>query len=101
MNQALEIELQQSPVINIVSQEHLAQSVKFLGKPEGTPVTPEIAREIGEREGVKAIITGTIANLGKEYVITLSGAEHRNRGRNCQLSRPRRADKEHVLEAAG
>ncbi len=58
-------------MINIVSPQHLLQSVKYLGKPEGTPVTPAIAREIGEREGIKAIITGTIANLGKEYVITL------------------------------
>jgi TolB-like protein len=72
LNQALQIDLEQSPVINIVSQQHLAQSVKYLGKPEGTPVTPAIAREIGEREGVKAILTGTIANLGKEYVITLT-----------------------------
>ena len=72
LNQALQIDLEQSPVIKIVSAQHLAQSVKYLGKPEGTPVTPEIAREIGVREGIKAILTGTIANLGKEYVITLT-----------------------------
>ena len=72
LNQALQIDLEQSPVINIVSQEHLRQSVKYLGKPDGTPITPEIAREIGEREGMKAILTGTIASLGKEYVITLA-----------------------------
>ena len=72
LNQALQIDLEQSPVLNIVSQQHLLQSVKYLGKPEGTPVTPAIAREIGEREGIKAIITGTIANLGKQYVITLT-----------------------------
>ena len=72
LNQALQIDLEQSPVINIVSSQHLAQSVKYLGKPDGTAVTPEIAREIGVREGVKAILTGTIANLGKEYVITLT-----------------------------
>ena len=100
LNQALEIELQQSPVINIVSQEHLAQSVKFLGKPEGTPVTPEIAREIGEREGVKAIITGTIANLGKEYVITLT-AQNTATGDEIVSQQAQAPDKEHVLEALG
>ena len=88
LNQALQIDLEQSPVINIVSQQHLLQSVKYLGKPEGTPVTPAIAREIGEREGIKAIITGTIANLGKEYVITLYRAEHGNRRRNRQRAGP-------------
>ena len=100
LNQALEIELQQSPVINIVSQQHLAQSVKFLGKPEGTPVTPEIAREIGEREGVKAILTGTIANLGKQYVITLT-AQNTATGDEIVSQQAQAPDKEHVLEALG
>jgi eukaryotic-like serine/threonine-protein kinase len=100
LNQALEIELQQSPVINIVSQQHLAQSVKFLGKPDGTLVTPTIAREIGEREGVKAILTGTIANLGKEYVITLM-AQNTATGDEIVSEQAQAPDKEHVLGALG
>ena len=100
LNQALQIDLEQSPVINIVSQQHLAQSVKYLGKPEGTPVTPEIAREIGEREGVKAILTGTIANLGKEYVITLT-AQNTATGDEIVSEQARAPDKEHVLDALG
>jgi tetratricopeptide (TPR) repeat protein len=98
LNQALQIDLEQSPVINIVSQQHLVQSVKYLGKPEGTPVTPEIAREIGEREGVKAILTGTIVNLGKEYVITLS-AQNTATGDEIVSEQAQAPDKEHVLDA--
>jgi serine/threonine protein kinase/Tfp pilus assembly protein PilF len=100
LNQALQIDLEQSPVINIVSQQHLAQSVKYLGKPSDTPVTPEIAREIGEREGVKAILTGTIANLGKQYVITLS-AQNTATGDEIVSEQAQAADKEHVLDALG
>jgi tetratricopeptide (TPR) repeat protein len=100
LNQALRIDLEQSPVINIVSQEHLRQSVKYLGKPEDTPVTPEIAREIGEREGMKAILTGTIATLGKQYVITLS-AQNTATGDEIASEQATAADKEHVLEALG
>ena len=100
LNQALQIDLEQSPVINIVSQQHLAQSVKYLGKPEGTPVTPEIAREIGEREGMKAILTGTIANLGKEYVITLT-AQNTATGDEIVSEQAQAPDKEHVLDALG
>ncbi len=100
LNQALQIDLEQSPVINIVSQQHLAQSVKYLGKPAGTPVTPEIAREIGEREGVKAILTGTIANLGKEYVITLT-AQNTATGDEIVSEQAQAPDKEHVLDALG
>jgi eukaryotic-like serine/threonine-protein kinase len=100
LNQALQIDLEQSPVLNIVSQQHLAQSVKYLGKPDGTPVTPDIAREIGEREGVKAILTGTIANLGKEYVITLT-AQNTATGDEIVSEQAQAVDKEHVLDALG
>jgi eukaryotic-like serine/threonine-protein kinase len=100
LNQALQIDLEQSPVLNIVSQEHLAQSVKYLGKPEDTPVTPAIAREIGEREGMKAILTGTIANLGKEYVITLT-AQNTATGDEIVSEQAQAPDKEHVLDALG
>jgi serine/threonine protein kinase/Flp pilus assembly protein TadD len=100
LNQALQIDLEQSPVINIVSQEHLRQSVKYLGKPDGTPITPEIAREIGEREGMKAILTGTIANLGKEYVITLA-AQNTATGDEIASEQATASDKEQVLGALG
>src|SRR5580692_1189405 len=100
LNQALQIDLEQSPVINIVSSQHLAQSVKYLGKPDGTAVTPEIAREIGEREGVKAILTGTIANLGKQYVITLT-AQNTATGDEIVSEQAQAPDKEHVLDALG
>jgi eukaryotic-like serine/threonine-protein kinase len=100
LNQALQIELEQSPVINIVSPQHLAQSVKYLGKPEGTTVTPEIAREIGVREGIKAILTGTIANLGKQYVVTLT-AQNTATGDEIVSEQAQAPDKEHVLDALG
>ena len=87
-------------MINIVSPQHLAQSVKYLGKPDGTAVTPEIAREIGVREGVKAILTGTIANLGKEYVITLT-AQNTATGDEIVSEQAQAPDKEHVLDALG
>ena len=100
LNQALQIDLEQSPVLNIVSPQHLLQSVKYLGKAEGTPVTPQIAREIGEREGIKAIITGTIASLGKQYVITLS-AQNTATGDEIVSEQAQAPDKEHVLDALG
>jgi serine/threonine protein kinase/tetratricopeptide (TPR) repeat protein len=100
LNQALRIALEQSPVINIVSQDHLRQSVKYLGKPEDTPVTPAIAREIGEREGMKAILTGTIAKLGTQYVITLS-AQNTATGDEIASEQATAPDKEHVLDAVG
>jgi eukaryotic-like serine/threonine-protein kinase len=98
LNQALQIDLEQSPVINIVSQGHLRQSVTYLGKPEDTTITPQIAREIGEREGMKAILTGTIASLGKEYIVTLA-AQNTATGDEIASEQATASDKEQVLGA--
>jgi serine/threonine protein kinase/Tfp pilus assembly protein PilF len=98
LKQALAIQLEQSPTLNIVSQQHLRQSMKYLGKSSEDVLTPAIAREIGEREGVKAILTGTIASLGKEYVITLT-AQATASGDDIASVQAQAPDAEHVLAA--
>jgi tetratricopeptide (TPR) repeat protein len=98
LKQALAIQLEQSPTLNIVSQQHLRQSMKYLGKSSEDVLTPAIAREIGEREGVKAILTGTVASLGKEYVITLT-AQATATGDDIASVQEQAPDAEHVLGA--
>jgi eukaryotic-like serine/threonine-protein kinase len=98
LNQALAIKLQQSPMLTILSQQHLRQSMKYLGKSPEDPLTPAIAREIGEREGVKAILTGTIGKLGSQYIITLA-AQATATGDDIASEQAEAPDKEHVLEA--
>jgi serine/threonine protein kinase/tetratricopeptide (TPR) repeat protein len=97
LNQALTAQLSQSPVLSIVSQQHLRQSLGFLGKKQDDPITPAIAREIGEREGIKAILTGTIANLGKQYLITLT-AQNTATGDQIATVEAQAAGKEAVLD---
>ena len=98
LNQALVVQLGQSPVMTIVSQRHLRQSLKFLGKKSDDVITPEIAREIGEREGIKAILTGTISNLGGDYVITLA-AQNTATGDQIASIQTQAASKDKVLDA--
>ncbi len=98
LNQALAIKLQQSPMLTILSQQHLRQSMKYLGKSPEDPLTPAIAREIGEREGVKAILTGTIGKLGNQYIITLA-AQATATGDDIASEQAESPDKEHVLDA--
>ena len=98
LKQALAIQLEQSPTLNIVSQQHLRQSMKYLGKSSDDTLTPAIAREIGLREGVKAILTGTIASLGTEYVITLT-AQATATGDDIASTQAQAPDAEHVLGA--
>ena len=98
LNQALAVQLGQSPVLDIVSPQHLRQSLQYLGKKADDLVTPAIAREIGEREGIKAILTGTIANLGSDYIITLS-AQNTATGDQVASVQTQAASKEKVLDA--
>jgi serine/threonine protein kinase/tetratricopeptide (TPR) repeat protein len=98
LNQALRVQLGQSPVLDIISQQHLRQSLQFLGRKQDEPITPQIAREIGEREGVKAILTGSIAPLGKAYVLTLN-AQNTASGDDIASEQATAPDKEHVLDA--
>ena len=98
LDQALRVQLAQSPVLDIISQQHLRQSLQYLGRKQDETITPQIAREIGEREGVKAILTGTIAPLGKAYVVTLD-AQNTANGDDIASEEATAPDKEHVLEA--
>ena len=98
LNQALRVQLGQSPVLDIISQQHLRQSLQYLGRKQDESITPQIAREIGEREGVKAILTGSIAPLGKAYIITLN-AQNTASGDDIASEQATAPDKEHVLEA--
>jgi len=98
LNQALRVQLAQSPVLDIISQQHLRQSLQFLGRKQDETITPQIAREIGEREGVKAILTGSIAPLGKAFVLTLD-AQNTANGDDIASEEATAPDKEHVLDA--
>ena len=72
LKQALAVQLEQSPYLNIVSESKIREALRFMGKPPDERLTNDVAREICERQGIKALLTGTIASLGNHYVVTLS-----------------------------
>jgi class 3 adenylate cyclase/tetratricopeptide (TPR) repeat protein len=98
VTQAIAIQLQQSPVLNLVSQQHLRQSMQYLGRGSEDVITPAIAREIGQREGIKAYLSGNIVKLGTSYLITLT-AQNTNNGDTIASEEAQAADKDHVLDA--
>ena len=71
LKQALAVQLGQSPFLNIFPEQRVRQSLRYMERPPDERVTKEIGREICQREGLKALLTGSIANLGNNYVITL------------------------------
>jgi eukaryotic-like serine/threonine-protein kinase len=100
LTQAFAIQMEQSPVLNLVSQQHVRQSMQYLGKSPNDPITPAIAREIGEREGVKAYLSGSIAKFGNSYIITET-AQNTRTGDDIASEQAQAEDKEHVIQAIG
>ena len=71
LKKALAVELQQSPYLNVFSDEKARHTLRLMGKSADERITVEIAREICQRNGVKALLAGSIASLGSQYVVTL------------------------------
>ena len=68
---ALALQLEQSPFLNLFSDERVREALRYMGRSPDERVTKEIAREICERQGIKAVLAGTVSNLGSHYVIAL------------------------------
>ncbi|MFB3916234.1 MAG: protein kinase [Terriglobales bacterium] len=71
LKQALAVQLEQSPFLNIVPEATIRQTLKFMGRSPDERVTASVAREICQREGAKAVLSGSITSLGSHYVIGL------------------------------
>jgi tetratricopeptide (TPR) repeat protein len=72
MKQALAMQLEQSPYLNLLPESRIHEALRFMGRQPSERISNDVAREICLREGVKAMLTGSIASLGTHYVITLS-----------------------------
>ena len=72
LKQALTIELNQSPFLNIVSDRKIEETLQLMGQPAAQHITPELAQEVCIRTGSKATVLGSISNLGGQYVIGLN-----------------------------
>ena len=74
---ALSVAPNQSPFLNVLSENKVADTLQQMTRPAGTKLTPELARELCQRTGSKAYIAGSIGSLGSEYVVGLKAV-------NCQ-----------------
>ena len=78
LKQALAVQLEQSPYLNLLPESRVREALRFMGRPPDTRISNDVAREICLREGAKAMLTGSIASLGTHYVITVSALNAQN-----------------------
>jgi eukaryotic-like serine/threonine-protein kinase len=98
LKKALAVDLQQSPFLNVVSDERARQTLTLMGKSPEERITPGIGREIAQRTGVKALLVGSIAGMGSQYVVTLDALNSAS-GDTLAEVQARADSKEQVLKA--
>ncbi len=95
---ALAAELGQSPFLNLVSDRKVVATLRMMGRDINGPVTVDVARELCQRAGSKAVLDGTISSLGTHYLINLDAVACTT-GDSIAKEEAEAASKEEVLKA--
>ena len=100
LRQMLAVELGKSPYLSVLPDARMSETLRLMVRPPDAKLTPDVAAEICERTGSAAVVEGSIASLGSEYVLSL-------RARNCRTGdildeeQAPAAKKEDVFKALG
>jgi serine/threonine protein kinase/Tfp pilus assembly protein PilF len=100
LKQGLAVQLEQSPYLNIFSEERARETLRLMERSQDEKITREVGREICQRRGIKALLVGTIASLGRNYVITLEAINSQS-GEAVARQQVEVEGKEQVLKALG
>ena len=98
LRQGLAVQLEQSPFLSLVSDQRIRQTLPLMGRRADAPLTADVAREICERTAGAAVLGGSIAPLGSQYVLGLSAKNCRT-GDVLDEEQAQAARKEDVLNA--
>ena len=98
LKQALAVDLEQSPFLNVLSDTKAGETLKLMGRTPSERITAEVATELCLRTGSQAVVSGSIANLGSQYVVALDAVACNN-GDSLAKEHAEAASKESVLKA--
>ncbi len=98
LKQGLSVQLEQSPFLALISERRVNETLKLMGRSPDDRLTANVTREVCQRTGSKAMLTGSIAGLGSQYVIGLK-AVNCNTGDVLAEAQEQAAGKEAVLKA--
>jgi eukaryotic-like serine/threonine-protein kinase len=100
LRQGLSVQLEQSPFLRLISDERIHQTLRFMGQSPDAKLTLPLAREVCQRTSSAAVLEGSIASLGTEYVLGLK-AENCRSGDLLAEEQVTASGKEQVLKALG
>jgi len=100
LKQALAVDLEQSPFLRVMPQARIQQTLGFMGRPANERLTADLARDLCQRVGSKAMLAGSVASLGSQYVVTLNAVNCAT-GDSLAKEQAQASSKEQVLGALG
>ena len=98
LRQGLAVQLQQSPFLDIFPETRMRATLQLMSLSPDERVTRERAREICQRQGLKAFIAGTIVKFERNYSITLEALNGQT-GDQLALVQVEAEGKDQVLKA--
>jgi serine/threonine protein kinase/Flp pilus assembly protein TadD len=98
LRHGLRVQLEQSPFLNVLSEQKVDEGLKLMMRPPGGKLTLELARELCQRVGSTAVVKGSISRLGANYVLGLS-AFNCHTGEELNNQQVEIASREEVLKA--
>ena len=98
LRQGLAVQLQQSPFLDIFPETRTRATLQLMSLSPDERVTRERAREICQRQGLKAFIAGTIVKFERNYSITLEALNGQT-GDQLALVQVEAEGKDQVLKA--
>ena len=98
LRQGLEVQLEQSPFLSMLSEERIQQTLKLMEQSPNARLSPEVAREVCQRTSSTAALGGSIAQIGNQYTLILKAVNCAN-GDTLASVQEQASDKNHVLDA--
>ncbi len=95
LREGLTAQLQQSPFLNLLSDQRIADTLALTTRPRDARLTEELAREVCQRTDSAATIEGSISGLGNLYIVGVRAVDCHN-GELLADEQVTAADKEHV-----
>ena len=77
LKQVLTVKLNESPFLNLVPDARVIETLRYMKLSSGAQLTPDVWREVCQRTNAKAMLTGTIAPVGAQYLIGLEAIDCR------------------------
>jgi tetratricopeptide (TPR) repeat protein len=100
LRQALAVQLEQSPYLHVIGDQRLRMVLQSMGRSPDERLTNAVTREVCEREGVKAMLSGSVSRLGASYVVGLE-AINCHTGDSLAREQSEAGSRESVLQALG